>query len=73
MKRKVEGHDEPIMLDTSALILYHDPEDDKDSKDNKNVSFTGHYGNFKPSAKFVAGAYNTKVCEQGKKLALVSR
>lgn len=73
LKRKVEGHDEPIMLDTSALILYHDPEDDKDSKDNKKVSFTGHYGNFKPNAKFVAGAYNTKVCEQGKKLALVSR
>lgn len=65
LKRHVNGKDVPIMLDTPALILYHEP-------DKSRPSFTGNY-HFSPNARFVASAYSSKNLEQGKQLALVSR
>lgn len=54
-----------ITLDDTTLILYHVPQ-------NTSLSFTGQY-NVKPSVNFVAGAYDNKCADCGKKLALISK
>ncbi len=54
--------DGKIHLTDSTLILYHVP-------DSTALTFTGSF-NFKPSGRYAAGAYETKTCDCGKKLAL---
>ena len=51
-----------ITVDDTTLILYHVPE-------NKPLTFTGLY-NTQPSTA-VINAYETKECQQGRRLAII--
>ena len=65
LTRHVDGADVPIVLDDTALILYHVPEG------GVPLTFTGSCL-VKPSSKFVVNAYSTKnTSSQGKTLAFI--
>ena len=64
--RHYNGVDVPLKVDDTTLVLYHVPEK------NMPLTFTGSCL-VKPSSRFVANAYTNQTCEQGKKLALLSK
>lgn len=66
LTRHYNGVDVPLKVDDTTLVLYHLPE--------KNIPLTFTGSNMvKPTCKFVANAYSQKSCENGKKLALLSK
>ena len=64
--RHYNGVDVPLKVDDTTLVLYHVPEK------NMPLTFTGSCL-VKPNSRFVANAYTNQTCEQGKKLALLSK
>ncbi len=66
LTRLYDGRDVPIKLDDTTLILYHVPEN------NIPLTFTGSC-KVTPNSNFVVNSYKQPNCENGKKLALLSK
>lgn len=66
LTRYCNENDVPLILSDPTLVLYHVPEK------NIPLTFTGSHM-VKPNSKFVANSYKQKNCENGKKLALLSK